>query len=85
MKKTTQKLLAYISEWINKPEGAYNIRENGMCVDTQKSKPVQIKPKKDGSGIDIHISAQAQGEKVYIPASNTKSNIENLVYNDFLI
>ena len=85
MKKTTQKLLAYISEWINKPEGAYNIRENGMCVDTQNSKHVQIKPKKDGSGIDIHISAQAQGEKIYIPACITKSNVEDLVYNDFFI
>lgn len=86
MNKITKNLLEVVSDLFEIPEGAaYNIREDGGCAGRQSSKNIKITPKTDVPGIDIRISAACQGEKVFIPACITKSNVDDLVYNDFYI
>ncbi|MEG0615663.1 MAG: SufD family Fe-S cluster assembly protein, partial [Oscillospiraceae bacterium] len=51
----------------------------------QSTKNIQINPKEDKSGTDIVVKAGTKGETVYIPACITKSDVEDLVYNDFFI
>ena len=85
MNKITEELLEQVSDYKGEFKGAYNIRENGQCVGRQSSKNIRIEPKKDKSGIDIHIAPNTNGERVYIPACVTHSNVSDLVYNDFFV
>src|SRR5699024_10107538 len=66
-------------------KGAYNIREDGGCVGRQSSEHIKIESKPDGSGLEIHISPEAQKETVYIPACVTRGDVNDLVYNDFFV
>ena len=83
----TNALLSLISDWdVLKSEGcAHSIRENGRSVERLSTKNIEIRAKKDGSGLDIYVAAAARGEKVAIPACITASHIDDLVYNDFHI
>ena len=83
MNKITEELLEQVSDYKGEFKGAYNIRENGQCVGRQSSKNIRIEPKTDKSGIDIHIAPNTKGEKVYIPACVTHSDVSDLVYNDY--
>ena len=83
MNITTEELLKAVSDYNGTFEGAYNIRENGECAARQSTPHVRIESKQDRPGLDIRIDAQAQGEKVYIPACVTHGNVDDLVYNDF--
>ena len=85
MNKITEELLEQVSDYKGEFKGAYNIRENGQCVGRQSSKNIRIEPKTDKSGIDIHIAPNTKGEKVYIPACVTHSDVSDLVYNDFFV
>lgn len=86
MDKITESLLKLVSDWDESVyEGAYNIRENGGCAGRQSTDNIRIEPKEGGSGIDIYVEPGTKGEKVYIPACISKSNVEDLVYNDFHI
>ena len=78
MNKITEELLEQVSDYKGEFKGAYNIRENGQCVGRQSSKNIRIEPKKDKSGIDIHIAPNTKGERVYIPACVTHSNVPGL-------
>ncbi len=85
MNEITEALLAEISDYKGGFKGAFNIRENGGCAGRQSSEHIRIEPKADKSGIDIFIDPFTNGETVYIPACVTKSNVSDLVYNDFFI
>ena len=85
MNKITEKLLEVITDWKGAFNGAFNIREDGECVSRQSSPNVSIEPMAGGIGTEIHVSSKAQGETVYIPACVTKSDVNDLVYNDFYI
>ena len=86
MDKITETLLKMVSDWDDGVyEGAYNIRENGGCAGRQSTDNIKIEPKDGGKGIDIFVREGTSGEKVYIPACISKSNVEDLVYNDFHI
>mgnify|MGYP003311171686 CR=1 FL=1 len=85
MNKITEKLLEVITDWKGAFNGAFNIREDGECVSRQSSPNVSIEPMAGGLGTEIHVSSKAQGETVYIPACVTKSDVNDLVYNDFYI
>lgn len=79
----TEEILKEITDWVGIFDGAYSLRENGECVSFQNSDNIRIVKKNDKPGIDIYISNGAQGETVYIPACVTKSDVHDLVYNDF--
>ncbi|MBC5648796.1 SufB/SufD family protein [Christensenella tenuis] len=85
MNKVTQKLLGLVSDLFGKPDGAYNIREDSLCAGRKSSEYIRIESKTDKPGIDIIVDAGAKGEKVYIPACVTHSDVDDLVYNDFYI
>ena len=83
MDKITEEILREITDWDGVFSGAYSLRENGECISFQNSDHIRIVKKEDKPGIDIYISDKAQKETVYIPACVTKSDVHDLVYNDF--
>ena len=86
MDKITESLLKMVSDWDEGVyEGAYNIRENGGCAGRNSTDNIKIEPKEGGKGIDIYVEPGTKDEKVYIPACISKSNVEDIVYNDFHI
>lgn len=85
MNDMTKQLLSMISDFEGKFEGAFNIREDSKCAGRQSSENIKIVDKKDQPGIEIHIKPGTKGEKVYIPACVTHSDVNDLVYNDFFV
>lgn len=85
MNDMTKQLLSMISDFDEKFEGAFNIREDSGCAGRQSSANIKITDKKDLPGIEIHIKPGTKGEKVYIPACVTHGDVNDLVYNDFFV
>lgn len=85
MNPVTQDLLRLISDLSGDPVGAYNIREDSQCAGRQSTEQVEILSKTGQPGIDIRVKPGTQGEKIFIPACITHSNVDDLVYNDFFI
>ena len=85
MNDTTKDVLAIISDVFGEPDGAYNIREDSQCAGRKSTENIKIEGKKDKPGIDIFIKEGTKGEKVFIPACITHSNVDDLVYNDFYV
>ena len=85
MNATTKDLLSIISDVFGEPDGAYNIREDSQCAGRKSTDNIKIEGKKDKPGIDIFIKEGTKGEKVFIPACITHSNVDDLVYNDFFV
>ncbi len=85
MNATTKDLLAIISDVFGQPEGAYNIREDSQCAGRNSTENIQIVSKTDKPGIDIIVKPGTVGERVFIPACITHSDVDDLVYNDFYI
>ena len=85
MNNTTIELLKEISDFDGEFKGAYNIREDGECAGRQSSENIKITSKTDKPGIDIRIAPGTKGERVYIPACVTHSDVADLVYNDFYV
>ncbi len=85
LNQITQDMLNVIDSYGFKQEGAYNLRYNGSALCHGDSENIKIVKKQDKSGIDIHISTNAQGETVHIPVVVTDSDFTDIVYNDFYI
>ena len=82
--KVTEDVLKMIDTYGFKQEGAYNLRLNGMAVCHGDSRHINIIPKEDKPGIDIHISGEAKDEMVHIPVVMSQEGVD-VVYNDFYI
>lgn len=67
------------------PEGSFNIRKNGEKLAGSSDKDIEIVPKTDKSGIDIHVRAGVKGKSVHIPALVTAGNFHDTAYNEFYI
>lgn len=78
-------LLEAIADIDGVPDGAYNIRSNGMSLGRQSTKNVEIVPKVGVSGLDIFIKPNVKNESVHIPVIMTQSGLKEEVYNDFFI
>lgn len=86
MNAITEKLLGVVSDWFGAPaQGAYNIREDGLCAGRRSTEHIKIESKQDKPGLEITIAPGTKGETVYIPACVTHSNVNDLVYNDFYV
>ena len=85
MNETTKKLLEIISGLDKDGTSAYNIREDSGCAGRQSTKNIKITAKTDKPGIDIVVAPGCKGEKVYIPACVTHSDVNDVAYNDFYI
>ncbi len=80
-----KRLLEEVADLHNVPEGAFNIRSNSEAVGRKSTANIEIVPKKDVAGIDIHIKPFTKNESVHIPVVMTQSGLKELVYNDFYI
>lgn len=67
------------------PTGAYNIRVNGQTAQRASTEHIEIRPKADGSGIEIWVAPGTVGEEVHIPVAIDQAGIDEKVYNDFHI
>ncbi len=80
-----KRLLSEVADLHAVPEGAYNIRSNSQSIGRQSSANIEIVPKTDVSGLDIHIKPGTKNESVHIPVVMTQTGLKELVYNDFFI
>ena len=78
-------LLEAIADIDGAPDGAYNIRSNGMSLGRQSTKNVEIVPKEGVSGLDIFIKPNVKNESAHIPVIMTQSGLKEEVYNDFFV
>ena len=83
--KIEKQILAEVADLHSIPEGAYNIRANGQAVARNSTANIDIIPKPDGTGIDIHIKPGTKHESVHIPVVVSESGLKETVYNDFFI
>lgn len=81
----TKKLLDLVAPFKENFKGAYSVRQDGACAQLKSSEHIQLTKKTDKPGLDIRILPNTKNETVYIPACVTKSDINDLVYNDFYI
>ncbi|MBR0056215.1 MAG: SufD family Fe-S cluster assembly protein [Kiritimatiellae bacterium] len=64
-------------------KGAFNIRANGASAGRQSTETIRVEPKKDGTGLDIHIAPGTRDDHVRIPVVMTESGLKEEVFNDF--
>lgn len=67
------------------PQGAYNIRANGLSMGRGTTENIDIIPREDGTGIDVHIKSGTKRESVHIPVILSMSGINEAVCNDFYV
>ena len=80
-----KQLLAEIADLHKVPEGAYNIRANGVSAGRNSTANIEITSKEDKPGIDIRIKPGTKNESVHIPAVLSESGLKDVVYNDFFV
>lgn len=81
-----EKLLSEVAGYKGEFEGAYNIRQDTGCAGRRSTDNIKILPHREGKpGIEIHVAPGTRGESVFIPATVTKGNVNDLTYNDFYI
>ncbi len=85
MNAIEKQLLQAVADLHDIPTGAYNIRQNGEAAGRQSTANIDIIPKTDKPGIDIHVKDGTCGESMHIPVILTQTGLTDLVYNDFFI
>ena len=80
-----ENLLKTIADITGEPEGAFNLRKDGVGVMRHSTENIEIKTKEDKPGIDIIVKPHTKGEQVHIPVVLTETGLNDLVYNDFFI
>lgn len=78
-------LLKTVSSLHEIPQGAYSLRVDGELFGKNSSENITIEKKTDKIGIDIFIKPNTKNESVHIPVILSKSDLSELVYNDFHI
>lgn len=85
MDEIQKQLIAEVADLHTMPEGAYNIRANGVSAARNTTANIDIVSKTDKSGIDIKIKDGTKNESVHIPVVLSESGIKETVYNDFFV
>ena len=85
LSQTAKDLLKTIADMEGSLEGAYNIRSNGKGVERFSTENIKIVSKEDKPGIDIIVKPFTQKGNVHIPVIITETDMNDLVYNDFII
>ncbi len=85
MDQIQKRILEEVADLHEVPEGAYNIRANGVSAARNTTANIDILSKEDGSGIDIRIKEGTRHESVHIPVVLSESGLKEVVYNDFYI
>ncbi len=79
------RLLNEVADLHTVPEGAYNIRSNSKAAARQSTANIDIEPREEGEGINIHIKDGTVNESVHIPVVMSQSGLTETVYNDFFV
>jgi len=79
------RLLAEVADLHEIPEGAFNIRANGVSVERRSTAHIEIVSKPEGAGIEVKIAPGTKNESVHIPVVLSMSGLKETVYNDFYI
>lgn len=85
LSKLDKNLLEAVADLHEIPRGAVNIRKDGEGLLRRSSANIEITPKPDKPGINIEIKPGTVNEAVHIPVILTKSGLNDLVYNTFII
>jgi len=85
MDKIQKFLLEQVADLHGVPAGAYNIRSDGKMAARNTTANIDIVTKQDKPGIDIIIKPGTKNESVHIPVIITKTDYQEMVYNDFYI
>ncbi len=81
-----ERLLKTVAGYQGEFKGAYNIRQDSGCAGRRSTDNIKIIPHREGKpGIEIHVAPGTRGETVFIPATVTRGNVDDLTYNDFYI
>ncbi len=80
-----KRILAEVADLHAVPEGAYNIRANGVSAGRRSTANIEITSKPEGAGIDIRIRPGTKKQSVHIPVVLSESGLKETVYNDFFI
>ena len=80
-----KRILAEVADLHAVPEGAYNIRANGVSAGRRSTANIEITSKPEGAGIDIRIQPGTKKQSVHIPVVLSESGLKETVYNDFFI
>lgn len=80
-----KRILAEVADLHAVPEGAYNIRANGVSAGRRSTANIEITSKPEGNGIDIRIAPGTKKQSVHIPVVLSESGLKETVYNDFYI
>ena len=80
-----KRILAEVADLHAVPEGAYNIRANGVSAGRRSTASIEITSKPEGNGIDIRIQPGTKKQSVHIPVVLSESGLKETVYNDFYI
>ncbi len=80
-----QRMLMEVADLHEIPEGAFNIRANGVSTARRSTAHIEITSKPEGSGIDVRIAPGTKNESVHIPVVLSMSGLQETVYNDFFI
>lgn len=78
------RLLNTISEIEEVPQGAVNIRKDGHAVIRNSSSNIEIKSG-DTGGLIVEIKPGTTDETVHVPVILTKSGMNDIVYNRFIV
>lgn len=85
MDEIQKTLLEQVAGLHEVPQGAYNIRANGISAGRNITANIDIITKEDKQGIDIRIKPGTKKESVHIPVLLSQSGLTEMVYNDFYI
>ena len=78
-------LLEQVAQLHEVPEGAYNIRANGVSAVRSTTANIDIVTKQDLPGIDVVIRPGTKNESVHIPVLISQTGLQEVVYNDFYV
>jgi Fe-S cluster assembly scaffold protein SufB len=78
-------LLEAVADLHDIPQGAYNIRKNGVGINRATTANINIVTKGDKPGIDVFVKPFTKGESVHIPVILSAEGLEDVVYNTFEI
>ena len=84
MDEIQKRILREVADLHEVPEGAYNIRANGVSAGRASTENIEIIPREDGQGLTIKIKPGTRNESVHIPVVMTQSGLSETVYNDFV-
>lgn len=78
-----KELLKEIADLHGIPQGAYNIRKNGVAIGRESKAGISISPKEDKPGINVWIEPGTIDQSVHIPVILTVPDLHDVVYNTF--